>query len=102
MCRARLNWVETLVSEEFHISSLVVYGKVGMLKAISTAIVGLPGAEVHASDAAGKLIVTLETASESEISKRIDAIRALDGVFAASLVYHQVEDANTKEAGSLP
>ena len=90
------------MSEEFHISSLVVHGRAGLLKAISTAIAGLPGAEVQASDAAGKLIVTLETASESEISKRIDAIRALDGVFAASLVYHQVEDANTKEAGSLP
>lgn len=71
------------------------------MPAISAAIVELPGAEVHASDGAGKLVVTLEAVNEAEMSKRIDAIRALDGVFAASLVYHQVEDADPEEAESV-
>ncbi len=84
--------------EEFHVSSLIVHGAPELLPAISAAIAILPGAEIHASDAAGKLIVTLETDSDSEISERIEAIRALDGVFAASLVYHQVEDADAEEA----
>ncbi len=86
--------------EEFHVSSLIVHGAAELLPAISAAIAALPGAEVHASDGTGKLVVTLETASDAEISKRIDAIRALAGVFAASLVYHQVEDAEPEEAES--
>ncbi len=87
--------------EEFHVSSLIVHGAPELLPAISAAVAVLPGAEIHASDAAGKLIVTLETDSDSEISERIEAIRALDGVFAASLVYHQVEDADAAEAESM-
>ena len=87
--------------EEFHVSSLIVHGAPALLPAISAAIAILPGAEIHASDAAGKLIVTLETDSDSEISERIEAIRALDGVFAASLVYHQVEDADAAETESM-
>jgi nitrate reductase NapD len=85
--------------KEFHVSSLVVHGAADRLAAISAVIAGLPGVEIHASDAAGKLIVTLETDSQGEISQRIEAIRALDGVFAASLVYHQVEDDEIEEAG---
>ena len=89
-------------SEEFHVSSLVVHGAGERLAAISAAIAALPGAEVHASDGAGKLVVTLETSSEAEISKRIDAIRALQGVFAASLVYHQVEGGEPEETEAVP
>ena len=85
--------------EEFHVSSLIVHGAAKLLPAISAAVAVLPGAEVHASDGIGKLIVTLETVNQAEISEQIDAIRALDGVFAASLVYHQVEDGETEEAG---
>ena len=87
--------------EEFHVSSLIVHGAAELLPAISAAVAVLPGAEVHASDGIGKLIVTLETVNEAEISERIEAIRALDGVFAASLVYHQVEDADAEEAESV-
>ena len=90
------------MSVEFHVSSLVVHGTGERLLAISAAIAALPGAEVHASDGAGKLVVTLETSSEAEISMRIDAIRALEGVFAASLVYHQVEDGEPEETESVP
>ena len=87
--------------QEFHVSSLIVHGAGERLPAISAAIAALPGAEVHASDGTGKLVITLETASEAEISKRIDAIRALAGVFAASLVYHEVEGAVPEEAESV-
>ena len=87
--------------QEFHVSSLIVHGAPELLPAISAAIAILPGAEVHASDGIGKLVVTLETVNEAGISKRVDAIRALDGVFAASLVYHEVEDAGPEQAESV-
>ena len=76
---------------EIHISSILVHCADRRLAAIASAIGRLGGAEVHASDPNGKLIVTLETQSEAETLDRIVAIRDLEGVMAASLVYHQVD-----------
>lgn len=81
-----------MMAREIHISSVVVHGAADRLDAISTAIERLPGVEVHASDPAGKLIVTIESDEEAGIAERLDAIRALDAVYTASLVYHHVED----------
>ena len=77
---------------EVHISSILVHCADRRLAAITSAIGRLGGAEVHASNPNGKLIVTLETRSEAETLDRIGAIGALDGVLAASLVYHQVDE----------
>ena len=51
----------------------------------------LPGAEVHATSADGKLVVTLEAPSAREIAARIDEIQQLDAVLSASLVYQHNE-----------
>ena len=86
---------------EFHIASLIVHGAADRLPAISAAVAALPGAEVHACDGRGKLVVTLETGNQFEISERIDAIRGFEGVFATSLVYHQVdEETDAAEEGA--
>ena len=77
---------------EVHVSSILVHCANRRFAAIAGAIGRLGGAEVHASDPAGKLIVTLETRSEAETLDRIGAISALDGVMAASLVSHKVDE----------
>ena len=41
----------------------------------------------------GKLVVTLETATEGEIVERLNRIQTLDGVLAAALVFHHFEPA---------
>ena len=82
---------------EVHISSILVHCADRRLAAIAGAIGRLGGAEVHASDPNGKLIVTLETQSEAETLDRIVAIRALEGVMAASLIYHQVDEGEGTE-----
>lgn len=81
------------MSTEIHISSLLVHCHAGQLPSIASAIDGLPEAEVQASDPCGKLIVTLETGSETALRDRLDAIRCLSGVLTTSLVFHQVEQA---------
>ena len=81
------------MARELHVSSLLVHGAASRLDEIRAAIERLPGTEVHASDPAGKLIVTIECDNEAEIGRQLEAMRALDGVHAASLVYHQVDDA---------
>ncbi|MGL5947857.1 MAG: chaperone NapD [Aeromonas sp.] len=79
------------MSQEFHVSSLVVLVKPSRRHAIAEAIAQLAGAEVHAVSEEGKLVVTLEGQGSRPIMAAIDAINALSGVISASLIYHQFE-----------
>lgn len=85
------------MSGECHISSLVVHGLPDRIPAIVRHIGSIAGAEVHGGEAAGKLIVTLETETESQVVERINAIQLLDGVLAATLVFHHFEPINERE-----
>jgi len=79
-------------SREAHISSLVVHVRPDRADAAHTTLLGMPGIEIHA-EAAGKIIVTLETDTEADIVTRLNEISLLDGVMSATLVYHHVENA---------
>ena len=81
------------MSEEVHISSLIVHGMPACLPAIRAAMSAMDGVEIHA-EGDGKLVVVLETANEGEIVSRLGEIGSLDGVLSTSLVFHQVEDAD--------
>ncbi len=93
------------MAEEFHVSSLLVQGRSEALPAIAARIAELPGAEVHGEAAQGmsqgkmrgKMIVTLETDSETETLAQINRIQDIEGVITASLVFHQVEEADESE-----
>lgn len=76
---------------EIHISSLIIQTRPEMLARLSQDIAALPGAEIHDTAPAGKIVVLLETASESEIADRLTSIHGFDGVLTATLVYHQVD-----------
>ena len=77
--------------EEIHISSLVVHSRPSQATAVAARIWEMPGVEVRGGVEAGKLVVTLETANESEVVERLNAIQLLEGVLAATLVFHHVE-----------
>jgi periplasmic nitrate reductase NapD len=79
------------MTDELHVSSLVVHGRPERLEAIRAELARLAGIEVHAAAPTGKLVVTLETASEDEIVARLTTISLLDGVLSATLVFHHVE-----------
>ena len=76
---------------ELHISSLLVHVRPTALAEVHTAVTALDGIEVHGSSPQGKIVVTLETASESGIVERLAALRKLPGVLSADLVFHRVE-----------
>ncbi|MCP5266780.1 MAG: chaperone NapD [Burkholderiaceae bacterium] len=67
---------------------------------LARAIGALPGAEVHAGPAPGRLLVVVEDVGESRAFDTIAAINRLPGVIAASLVYHHFEplDVDDREA----
>jgi nitrate reductase NapD len=74
-----------------HISSLVVHVRPERCAAVRDAIGALEGAEVHAGTEDGKLVVVLETDSETETMARIAAINEMQGTIAASLIYHEID-----------
>ncbi len=76
---------------EIHVVSLVVYADPSRASEISDAIGRLPGAEVHANDGRGKLVVVLETAGDADMAAAIDRVDRTSGVICTALVYQQTE-----------
>jgi nitrate reductase NapD len=86
------------MTEELHISSIVVHVRPESAAAAGRAIAAIPGAEIHQRLAGGKLIVTLETAGTGDIMQRIERISDLPGVVSTALVYHHWEPMAESEA----
>jgi periplasmic nitrate reductase NapD len=89
-------------SVELHVASLIVQARPERLGAVEAAIRTLPSAEIPASDAVGKLVVTLETTSDRTIARALDQINATPGVLSATLVYHEVDAVPTEEQEASP
>jgi nitrate reductase NapD len=89
------------MAEELHISSLVAHCRRGSAAGIARELGAMEGMEVHGGIAEGKLVVTLETKSESEIVERMNAVQLLDGVLAVTLVFHRFEPAGGAGHGCL-
>ena len=85
------------MNSECHISSLVVHSHPDRVQAILKTLRTIEGAEVHGGADTGKLIVTLETDTESQVVERINAIQLLEGVLAATLVFHHFEPVQERE-----
>ena len=75
-----------------HISSLVVHCQPAAVEAVVAQIAAMPDAEVPEYNDQGKLVVLLETTSESAIIQRVSAIEELTGVISAALVYYQIDE----------
>ena len=84
--------------EELHISSLVVHCRPGCADGLAARIGAMPGAEIRGGIAEGKLVALLETSGESEIVERLNEIQLLDGVLAATLVFHHCEPTDPNQA----
>ena len=83
--------------DEIHIASLVVHAMPRHADEVIAAISGQPGAQVHAASATGKLVVTLEAGSDTEMLAAIGAIQQLDGVLCATLVYQWADRRDAME-----
>jgi nitrate reductase NapD len=70
-----------------HLVSLVVHARPAELGSIRSVLAEMPGVEIHAENALGKIVITLETADEHEIVQRMGAIGELPGVLSTALVF---------------
>lgn len=78
-----------MLDQECHIASVVVLAQPDCAADLASIIASLAGVDVPVVGANGKLIITIEAADERQLLTQIDTIRDLDGVHAATLVYHQ-------------
>jgi nitrate reductase NapD len=85
----------------FHVAGVVVHAVPAEIDSITREILGIPGAFVHASSAAGKIVVTLEGTATDVILCGLERIRTLPGVVAAALVYQHAEDGPEAPVPSL-
>ncbi|MCG9713883.1 chaperone NapD [Shewanella insulae] len=84
------------MTQEYHVTSLVVHAAPGQVANVTEDINALAGADIHAVTDEGKFIITLEGATQGAILDNVEAINALSGVLSSSLVYHQVEPLEEK------
>lgn len=75
---------------EFNICGVLVMVRPDAREAVEQRLTRLPGVEVHAGDADGRLVVTVEDTSEANCTETISALTDIDGVLATSLVYHEI------------
>lgn len=80
-----------MAQDEIHISSMIVHARPDHLHSVKTSIENLAGTEIHAESACGKLVVVLESQTQTYISDVIEKIARLDHVLNTALVYHQIE-----------
>jgi nitrate reductase NapD len=74
-----------------NISGLIVYAQPASFQALRASLAGIPGVEVHATTAEGRMVVTVERPTDGEMTGVFDRIGALDGVVTTALVYHHDE-----------
>jgi periplasmic nitrate reductase NapD len=75
---------------EHHLSSLVVHARPERRDEVADRLRSM-GCEVHIASETGKLVVTLEADSARVLGDTMTAMQLLDGVLAATLVFHHVE-----------
>ncbi|MGA0530790.1 chaperone NapD [Hansschlegelia sp. KR7-227] len=77
-------------SRFFHISSAVVTVRPERAEEVAGRIALLPQTEVR-EIAGSKIVVILEGGSTGEVGSRLTEIALMEGVFAANLVFEQIE-----------
>ncbi len=74
-----------------NISSLLIHAQPERAEQVRAQLEQLPGVEVHAATADGRLIVTVETSDDREMAQSFEQLGAIPGVHASTLVYHHSE-----------
>ncbi len=74
------------------ISGVVVASRPENLQGVTDAVEAFPWADVHYSDAAGRLVVTLEADGLDDSIERLERLQGLPNVLSASLAEYWFEE----------
>lgn len=75
-----------------NISGVIVRARPEQLAAVRARLAEIAGVEVHAATDDGRLIVTVEEASDRLLADAVIGLNNVPGVLAASMVYHQYDE----------
>lgn len=78
--------------QKVEIVSLIVNAFPEHLDTVAAEIAAIQGAEVHAQDPKGKLIVVLEAPSQGEIGTIANAISGIRHVLSAAMVFQATDE----------
>lgn len=81
-------------ADRAEIVSLIVNAFPPHLEEVAATISAIAGAEVHAQDPKGKLIVVLEAPTQGEIGAIANAISGIPHVLSAAMVFQATDDAS--------
>lgn len=80
-------------SDNFNVCGVLVNTRAEKVASVEAGLAKLPGVEIHEHTEDGNIVVTVEDTDQSRASDSLLAIHQVEGVLAASLVYHQFEPA---------
>lgn len=80
------------------VSGVLVIASPAQQETVPDAIDALGWAEVHQTDGAGRLIVTIEAASSEEGLERLKRVQRIPGVLSVAMVIHCFEDEQSAPA----
>jgi nitrate reductase NapD len=86
------------------LAGLIVRALPRYLQSVKSALLSVPGLEIHHIDPDGRMIVTIELNSHKALSNSISLLQGLDKVLAVSLVYQHsevLEDTNSEVSHDL-
>ena len=76
---------------ETHVAGVLLHAQPDLLPAVCAAVEALPLAAVTHRTPDGRAVAVLEGRSARRVTEQMDAIRAIHGVLAVSLVYQHAE-----------
>lgn len=82
---------EPLLSENYHISSLVAHVSLENSARIQAGITALPYTEIPLSGTGEKLVILIDAPSLKELVRTTDTIREMDGILSLLPVYQHDE-----------
>ncbi len=75
-----------------NISGVLVRSRPAQIEAVSGRLTALPGVEVHGANEDGRIVVTIEAASDRVLADTVFQLNDLPGVISTSMIYHQFEE----------
>ena len=81
-----------------NISGIVVHAHPDKVDKVRTQLEDIPGVEIHAVGADGKMVVTIEKNDDREVVDVFETIAKLSGVLSTGMVYHHFEPDSTETA----
>ena len=74
-----------------NISGVLVKTHPENISAVKQALTHMSGVEVHGNNEDGRIVITVEDTSASNITDTVSEIQEVRGVLSAAMIYHQLE-----------